>query len=456
MGGWGVRRAGVVCATCAGFGRGGRAGDGMLRLEVLGGIWLPAWLYRYLSIGFDEQSERVQRRQLVLNVSALLGGLIPLMFVIGFQLYDLRLWPASIVLAAMAVSNLSVPWIHQRSPSLATIWGGGFICVDLVAQTWLLGTASGLYLFLFVLPLIVLIVLGTAWTFHLLLSAGASILCMLICIFAIDEAALAVARDPILQTALMTAAVTGSSLMVFAAGYVVFFRSERAEDALEAAYARSEALLDNLLPHDIAQRLKAAPDLTIADQLPKVAIVFADIHGFTPRSAGMPPAQLVAFLNRVFNAFDALAEKHGLEKIKTIGDAYMAGAGLPRPCDRPVHRAAAMALDMLQAVRELSGERDAVEVRIGLHVGPVVAGVIGQRKPFYDAWGETVNTASRMEAYGQEGRVQVTAAVREELEDCYEFEPRGRIEVKGMGEVETWWLKEPEHARALQVRNTAD
>ena len=416
----------------------------MLRIEILGGIRLPDWLYGYLTLGLIGLSERDQRKQLVLNVSALLGAFIPLIFVVGFQLYDMRLWPASIVVAAMAASNLSVPWIHQRNPSLATLWGGGFICVDLVAQTWLLGAASGLYLFLFVLPLIVMIVLGPAWTFHLLLAVGASIVSMLYCVFAIDEAALVVARDPVLQTALMASAVAGSSLMVFAAGYVVFFRSERAEDALEAAFARSEALLDNLLPHDVAERLKSEPNLTIADQLPKVAIVFADINDFTPRSAAMEPAKLVTFLNRVFNAFDALAEKHGLEKIKTIGDAYMAGAGLPRPCDRPVHRAAAMALEMLQVTRALSAELgESIELRIGLDVGPVVAGVIGHRKPFYDAWGETVNTASRMEAYGQEGRIQVTAAARNELKDSFEFERRGEIEIKGMGIVETWWLKEP-------------
>ncbi len=427
----------------------------MLRIEILGGIRLPNWLYRYLTFGLVGQSERNQRKQLVLNVSALLGGLIPLAFVIGFQLYEIRLWPASIVLAAMAASNLSVPWIHERNPSLATLWGGGFICADLVAQTWLLGAASGLYLFLFVQPLVVMIVLGPAWTFHLLLSAGASIVCILFCVFTFDEAALAVARDPVLQGALMTSAVVGSSLMVFAAGYVVFFRSERAEDALEAAYARSEALLENLLPRDVADRLKADPDLTIADQLPKVAIVFADIHDFTPRSASIEPRQLVALLNRVFNAFDALAEKHGLEKIKTIGDAYMAGAGLPRPCDRPVHRAAAMALDMLRVARSLSEELgEPIELRIGLHVGPVVAGVIGHRKPFYDAWGETVNTASRMEAYGREGRIHVTASAREELMDSYGFEQRGPIEVKGLGTVETWWLKEPDRADGESGRSS--
>ncbi|MEX0283252.1 MAG: adenylate/guanylate cyclase domain-containing protein [Paracoccaceae bacterium] len=210
-----------------------------------------------------------------------------------------------------------------------------------------------------------------------------------------------------------------------------------AELALEAEHARSEALLYNLLPEEIAARLKQEPDKTIADSLPKVAILFADIVDFTPRSGRMSPEEIVGFLNRVFTAFDELAEKHGLEKIKTIGDAYMVAAGMPNPSPNPVHRVAEMALDMLEVTRTLSDE---VDVRIGLHAGPAVAGVIGNTKLFYDVWGETVNTASRMESHGEPGRIQVTGAVKAELEGNYRFVPRGTVQVKGMGPVETWWL----------------
>ncbi|MCG6560609.1 adenylate/guanylate cyclase domain-containing protein [Ruegeria sp. 1NDH52C] len=212
-----------------------------------------------------------------------------------------------------------------------------------------------------------------------------------------------------------------------------------AEDALEAEYARSETLLYNLLPEDIAARLKLEPDRTIADSLPKVAILFADIVNFTPRSAQMQPEEIVEFLNRIFTEFDHLAEKHGLEKIKTIGDAYMVAAGMPKPVGDPVHRVAEMALDMLKVAETLP---DAVELRIGLHAGPAVAGVIGNRKLFYDVWGETVNTASRMESHGEPGRIQVTEAAKAELDGRYIFESRGTVEVKGMGPIETWWLAE--------------
>ncbi|MEW2915921.1 adenylate/guanylate cyclase domain-containing protein [Ruegeria sp. ANG10] len=181
---------------------------------------------------------------------------------------------------------------------------------------------------------------------------------------------------------------------------------------LEAEYARSEALLYNLLPEDIAARLKVEPSGTIADKLPQVAILFADIVDFTPRAAKLPPVDVVAFLNKIFSAFDSLAEKHGLGKVKTIGDAYMAAAGMPNPCNDPVHRVAEMALDVQITVAQMSPDfAKGLQIRIGLHAGPVVAGVIGNRKPFYDVWGDTVNSASRMESNGEPGRIQVTSAV---------------------------------------------
>ncbi|CUK10459.1 Adenylate cyclase [Ruegeria denitrificans] len=210
---------------------------------------------------------------------------------------------------------------------------------------------------------------------------------------------------------------------------------------LEAEHARSEALLYSLLPEDIAARLKVEPNGTIADKLPQVAILFADIVDFTPRAAKLPPVEVVAFLNKIFSAFDSLAEKHGLEKVKTIGDAYMVAAGMPNPCNDPMRRVAEMALDMQRTVAQMSLDfAEGLQIRIGLDAGPVVAGVIGNRKPFYDVWGDTVNSASRMESNGEPGRIQVTSEVMQELVDEYEFELRGTVAVKGMGEVETWWL----------------
>ncbi len=228
-------------------------------------------------------------------------------------------------------------------------------------------------------------------------------------------------------------------LLAILATTTAFFVSEmrKSDDALEAEYERSEALLYNLLPEKISVRLKHHPKATIADRLPDVAILFADLVGFTEQSSKLSPEEVVKFLNQVFTEFDELAGKHGLEKIKTIGDAYMAAAGVPDPCEDPVHRVADMSLDMLTMTAEMP---DGVQLRIGLHTGPVVAGVIGNRKLFYDVWGETVNMASRMESHGDAGRIQVTQSIREALANDYYFEPRGSVNLKGLGSTETWWL----------------
>ncbi len=205
---------------------------------------------------------------------------------------------------------------------------------------------------------------------------------------------------------------------------------------------QSEKLLLNILPNSVAQRLKQEQGI-IADNFEEVSVLFADIVGFTPLSARICPIELVKLLNQIFSTFDNLAERHGLEKIKTIGDAYMVVGGLPLPLDDPARAIAEMALDMQQAIANFqadSGEQ--FQIRIGINTGPVVAGVIGTRKFIYDLWGDTVNVASRMESTGVPGCIQVTATTYERLKDRYEFEERGTIEIKGKGEMMTYWLKD--------------
>jgi class 3 adenylate cyclase len=178
---------------------------------------------------------------------------------------------------------------------------------------------------------------------------------------------------------------------------------------------------------------------TIADSFGEVTVLFADIVDFTSLSARISPEQLVNMLNQVFSAFDQLAEKHGLEKIKTIGDAYMIVSGLNDPNPNQAEAVTAMALDMqteLHRLSEITGID--LKVRIGIDTGPVVAGVIGTKKFIYDLWGDTVNTASRMESQGMAGRIQVTQRLYERLKGKYQFEKRGLIQVKGKGEMTTY------------------
>ncbi|MEG4342370.1 adenylate/guanylate cyclase domain-containing protein [Microcoleus sp. A003_D6] len=211
--------------------------------------------------------------------------------------------------------------------------------------------------------------------------------------------------------------------------------------ALRVQQEQSERLLLNVLPEEIANRLKRG-DSTIADTFANATVLFADIVGFTQLSARVSPTELVCLLNEIFSTFDQLAEKHGLEKIKTIGDAYMVVGGLPTPRSDHADAIAEMALDMQQAVIDFSNtENQALNIRIGINSGPVVAGVIGIKKFIYDLWGDTVNTASRMESHSLPGCIQVTTTTYQLLREKYLFESRGAIEVKGKGKMNTYLLQ---------------
>ncbi len=207
--------------------------------------------------------------------------------------------------------------------------------------------------------------------------------------------------------------------------------------ALDRLNRENTRLLLNVLPAPIADRLKRGGGI-IAERFEDASVLFADIVNFTPLSAKLDAISLVEMLNRVFSAFDNLVEKHGLEKIKTIGDAYMVAGGLPDPRPDNLAAMARLALEMRAAVAD-SG-RQALQLRIGLHAGAVVAGVIGKRKFIYDIWGDTVNTASRLESHGEPGKIHVSAAVKERLGGAFTFEPRGEIEIKGKGPMATWFL----------------
>ena len=203
---------------------------------------------------------------------------------------------------------------------------------------------------------------------------------------------------------------------------------------------RSERLLLNVLPDSIADRLKASPD-SIADHSANVTVLFADIVGFTPLSAKKSPQELVRLLDLIFSAFDALAEKHGLEKIKTIGDAYMAAAGLPVSRADHAPAAARMATEMLSALAQIAAETgEVLALRVGLNSGPVVAGVIGRKKFIYDMWGDTVNTASRMESHGIPGAVHLSEATAALLRPAFALTARGAIKIDGKGEMHTYLL----------------
>lgn len=231
-----------------------------------------------------------------------------------------------------------------------------------------------------------------------------------------------------------------TAVAAFEFGFINLYATDiTAAREVEAAHAENEKLLLNILPAPIAQRLRNGEKI-IADRHEDLTLLFADIVGFTQMSASLPPEQVIEMLDDLFRHLDELVDRYGLEKIKTIGDAYMVVGGLPPESDDHLARVASMALDLSAVLGSRVGGRP-IHMRIGMHAGPAVAGVIGARKFIYDVWGDTVNTASRLETYGVPDHIQVTDSVQRRLADRFKFEPRGMVELKGMGPTHTWFLR---------------
>jgi class 3 adenylate cyclase len=362
----------------------------------------------------------------------------------------LRRAPAPLVDAVLAVTlgtaiaiAISVaPPQPRRADALAYGLGWTIAALVLVRRRWPLAVllASAVIVQVYyqlgfpaLFPAVPLsVALATAW------AAGHRVGALLVALFYVGGPVVfrtLVNQDPLLQ-------ILGDELpdMALLAATLLLGEAVRTRRALAVEQERSERLLLNVLPAPIAARLKQA-DGVIADAFPDVSVLFADIVDFTGRSRRITPEAVVRLLNELFSAFDELAEQLGLEKIKTIGDAYMVAGGLPDP--RPGHAEAVAELAL--AIRdEVAGRADPdgepLAVRIGIDTGPVVAGVIGRNRFIYDLWGDTVNTASRMESQGAAGCIQVTDRTHQRLRDRYRFERRGPIPVKGKGEMVTWFL----------------
>ncbi len=338
---------------------------------------------------------------------------------------------------------IACTWLQKRSQtSTAFMLASIEICVHAILSTLLLGIETGFFFYILLLSGIA--VLGPLKEMRLRIFSSAMFagLTAVLCAYVLANGA----DDPLGFE--WTAVFLIGNILLLVLFLAVILRSydkavTSAETALQKEHGRSEALLANILPSEVSARLKRGEE-PIADSHAEVTVLFADIVGFTERSATMPPERLIDLLNTAFTRFDHLVERYDLEKIKTIGDAYMVVGGAPRARDDHARAVAGLALDMIQASEEISqitGEPFAV--RIGINSGPVVAGVIGERKLAYDLWGDVVNTASRMESHGEPGRVQITSATRDLLNGAFSFEQRSGVEVKGKGLMTTYFLGAP-------------
>jgi len=418
---------------------------------ALGGGWrrLPGWLGRLAEIGVvSSDSEELRLRKAVLTLSSTMMASLACVWVATYAV--LGLWvSAAIPFGYQLASALSIYTFARTRRYLLFRRSQLWMSLALpFALQWSLGgfqTSSAVCLWAFTAPVGALLFVGSRPAVPWFVAFGA-----LVAVSGAIDPALA-AGAPDIPNAVVVTFFVLNVIGVTTVAYVLLQYFVRAREqalvdlarqhrALEVEQAKSEGLLLNVLPEPVARRLKDH-DGIIADASSGVTVLFADIVGFTPLSERLSASEVVALLDRVFAGWDALATRYGVEKIKTIGDAYMAASGIPLPRDDHAEAIGEMALAMGPAVERCAAESGSpLEVRIGIDTGPVVAGVIGRAKFIYDLWGDTVNTASRMESHALPGTIQVTERAYERLRDRYEFRRRGSIDIKGKGAMTTYLL----------------
>lgn len=379
------------------------------------------------------------RRVRVLNINALMGVLVCFVFaVLGFWSGPAA-YTIQIVNVCTGVIFACVPWLKRFGELIAPLTFIFTAYAAVVVTCWHVGTGGGVQYYLVTTASLVVLQLGIEriGLAALLATLGAALVITLQFLVPRSTGL----EPPWAMTMSFVITTLSACAMVVVTVWYAMRDTQRAEAGMEAEYERSEALLANMLPASVAERLKEPGRNVIADRYDEASVLFADMVGFTERASTTAPCDLVKFLDRLYSAFDELVDRHGLEKIKVSGDSYMVVSGVPRPRPDHVQALADFALDMVAAAAELKDPHGlSVPLRIGFATGPVVAGVVGSRRFFYDVWGDAVNVAARMESTDSVGQIQVPEDVYERLKDEFVLQERGRIEVKGKGLMRTWYL----------------
>jgi adenylate cyclase len=408
-------------------------------------IRLPQLVMRALRAGTATYPPEERRGLIVANATGYLASLSSLIYAGIYAGHDVvGLAPVVIGNIVSAAATALTPLTHRFGRSAAALWLGAVIFSTIFYFIAFLGRETGIQLNYIGAAAVGLAVLGTERIF---LAGGIALLalgCHLVAWY-LFPAAKALKPE---EGWFLDQLYANSAVSIMAIVFLIVFYAFR---LARLAEAQTDALLHNMMPREIVRRLKDAPGETIADRYDAATVLFADIKGFTALASELGARRIVEVLDELFSAIDEAATSAGMEKIKTIGDAYMAVAGVPRP--RPDHAEAAVRLAqaMLEAAERV-GRRNGfpLNMRIGIASGPVMAGVIGQAKFSYDVWGETVNLAARLEAFGVPGRIQVSAATRAALGPAHRFSRPTLIELKGLGKVETSFL-EPDSAPSPTV-----
>ena len=393
-------------------------------------------LSRFAAAGTAHYPRAIRRRLTIVNLMALLIAAFSAVYAVVFTVYGPALYGplilANLVLVAVA---LFIPLAHRINDIAAALLLALAEFVALFFFVWALGRDSGIQINYIVAAAVAFALYGLS---HLRIVLAVSALALALHVaawFLFPPERALIAADPVLLANLyVSSAVTTFCIIALIVGY--------AFTAADRARAEADSLLANILPEAIADRLKARPGERVADAVPDASVLFSDLVGFTQLAKELGAERTVGLLDAIVTAFDRLAAAHGVEKVKTIGDGYMAVSGVSSPAPDHLDRLARMALQMPPLVAKLSAEHGVdLKIRIGIGAGPVMAGVIGADKFSYDVWGETVNLAARLESHGLPGEIQLTRALRLSLGDRFLFERRGPIEVKGVGVIEAWLLK---------------
>jgi adenylate cyclase len=413
----------------------------LLRREPKRGLSLPRWLERLASFGIVTANPEVARRQRITNIAAYVAGATTLTHLLFNALHDVGgLLITHVFNGVFALLAFSLPFLHRYGENAAAIALATLVLIGTLVIVWLFGTSSHLQIYFTLVSALLLFVGTQNWKLFLVYFALFAAALLLTINYAPADG-LVMPQDKALRD-LLTSQVMVNIITVNA--LIIFYAVEalrRAELELENEYERSEALVTTIMPGPIATRLKSGPDRRIADRVECLSILFADLVGFTKAAHDLPPDQVVAYLDGLVRSFDLLCEQFGTEKIKTIGDCYMAVGGLDGDGRAGAHAVGRLALAMLDVNGRgfaLAGQH--LPLRIGIHCGPATAGVIGDTRFSYDVWGDAVNVAARMESHGAADRVHVSEAFRAMANDEFVFEERGATDIKSIGLARTYFL----------------
>jgi adenylate cyclase len=404
----------------------------------------PAFVTRLMRLGVVTADPDIARRQVFANFAIYATALNAFSHLVIGLIHDFRgLLPLSLYNLAFVVVPPALIRLHRHGEILAAVCLCTMIVVGHSFVVFALGYDSDLQVYFLVFGFLFFLFGVGHWRTFFAFYLAAFVMLIVTLKLGTPDGFLVPGDYGFRKFMQLQAFINAMLINGLGAAYTLASLS-RAERDLARQVELSDALVDVLLPRAISARLKSGRETQIADHVENATVMFADQASFTPAAHSVGPDELVRYLEGVFSGFDALCERHGVEKIKTIGDSYMAAAGLGGEGRAGAVAVGRLALDLIDFMKDHGRlGRARLRLRIGIHSGPLVAGVIGDLRVSYDVWGNTVNIAQRMESHGQAGRIQVTSAFRALAGDAFVYEKRGLIDIKGAGETETWFLVGP-------------